>query len=108
MFAKLIKLHYEISDETQKRIDSVTEIYQEAVAQANIVGKPVPTAPTIKLKNEDYKCTESVLYLAVDCLETIEVTPDNDTQIITKTGGVYLVKQTPEEVLNLTKDAKQI
>jgi len=104
---KLIKLHYEISDSTKKRIDTITEIYQEEVNQAQVIGKPIPEAPVVKLKNEDYKCTESVLFLDADSIESIEVTPDNDTQIVTKTGGVYLVKETPEEISKLKTDAKQ-
>ena len=104
---KLTKLHYEISDSTKKRIDTITEIYQEEVNQAQVIGKPIPEAPVVKLKNEDYKCTESVLFLDADSIESIEVTPDNDTQIVTKTGGVYLVKETPEEISKLKTDAKQ-
>lgn len=104
---KLTKLHYEISDSTKKRIDTITEIYQEEVNQAQVIGKPIPEAPVVKLKNEDYKCTESVLFLDTDSIESIEVTPDNDTQIVTKTGGVYLVKETPEEISKLKTDAKQ-
>lgn len=104
---KLIKLHYEISDSTKKRIDTITEIYQEEVNQAQVIGKPIPEAPVVKLKNEDYKCTESVLFLDTDSIESIELTPDNDTQIVTKTGGVYLVKETPEEISKTITDAKQ-
>lgn len=104
---KLTKLHYEISDSTKKRIDTITEIYQEEVNQAQVIGKPIPEAPVVKLKNEDYKCTESVLFLDTDSIESIEVTPDNDTQIVTKTGGVYLVKETPEEISKLKTDAEQ-
>lgn len=105
---KLTKLHYEISDSTKKRIDTITEIYQEEVNQAQVIGKPIPEAPVVKLKNEDYKCTESILFLDADSIESIEVTPDNDNQIVTKTGGVYLVKETPEEISKLKTDAKQI
>lgn len=104
---KLTKLHYEISSETKKMINSITEIYQEEVVQAEVIGKPIPEAPVVKLKNEDYKCTESVLYLDADSVESIEETPDNDTQVITKTGGVYLVKETPEEVFKLGLDARK-
>lgn len=105
---KLTKLHYEISSETRKRIDDITEIYQEEVLQAQVIGKPTPDAPVVKLKNEDYKCTESVMYLDFDSVESIEITPDNDTQVVTKTGGAYLVKETPEEIFKLGSDAKQI
>ena len=104
---KLTKLHYEISSETKKRIDDITEIYQEEVNQAQVIGKPIPEAPVVKLKNEDYKCTESVMYLDFDSVESIEITPDNDTQVVTKTGGAYLVKETPEEIFKLGLDARK-
>ena len=104
---KLTKLHYEISSETKKKIDNITEIYQEEVLQAEVIGRPIPEAPVVKLKNEDYKCTESVMYLDFDSVESIEVTPDNDTQVITKTGGAYLVKETPEEIFKLGLDARK-
>jgi uncharacterized protein YlzI (FlbEa/FlbD family) len=105
---KLTKLHYEISDDTQKRIADITEIYQEQVAAAQIVGKPIPEAPKVKLKTEDYKCTETTMYLEIESIESIEVSEEDDTQIVTKTGGLYIVKEKPEEILNSIRDAKQI
>lgn len=105
---KLTKLHYEISDSTQKRIADITEIYQEQVAAAQIVGKPIPEAPKVKLKTEDYKCTETTMYLEVESIESIEISEEDDTQIVTKTGGLYIVKEKPEEILNSIKDAKQV
>jgi len=105
---KLTKLNYEISDNTQRRIADITEIYQEQVAAAEIVGKPIPEAPKVKLKTEDYKCTETIMYLDEESIESIEISDENDTQIVTKTGGLYIVKEIPDEILNSIGNAKQI
>lgn len=105
---KLTKLNYEISDETQRKITDITEIYQEQVMEAEIVGKPIPTAPKVKLKTEDYKCTETTMYLDLNSIESIELSEDSDTQIVTKTGGLYIVKECPDEILKSIQDAKQI
>jgi len=105
---KLTKLNYEISDNTQRRIADITEIYQEQVTAAEIVGKPIPEAPKVKLKTEDYKCTETIMYLDEESIESIEISDENDTQIVTKTGGLYIVKEIPDEILNSIGNAKQI
>lgn len=103
---KLTKLSFDLKDETQQKINDITEIYQEEVIKADNAGMPPPTPPKpIKLKNVDYNIRESNYYVQAKLVEEIWDDEENVT-VISVAGKEVYVKETVEEVhkLKLRKD----
>lgn len=113
---KLTQVLFEIKDETQARIERISNAYQQALAdydnemikyETNPYGEApeMPKQPkTIKLKDEDYIKTNVELYIKESEVAYITQSLEKDTILVTKTGKEITVIGTPEEISNLIKN----
>ena len=97
---KLTQLLYSISEKAEKKIQDMSQIYQESVREAEIVGEDIPPVPTYKLKDEDYNITKQPLFIQAESIESVSKTVENDTVVVSKSGKEYLVEETPRYVYN--------
>jgi hypothetical protein len=107
---KLTNILFEISEETQNKIERIKALYEDALNnydaemikfESNPYGE-VPTPPRepkpIRLKDTDYKRTEVVLYIPKEEIVYVTQNLDGDTVIMTKLAKELVVKGTIEEV----------
>lgn len=98
---KLVNRIFEVSEETEKKIEAMQEAYDEAVSESSIIGREVPEPPVYKMELSDYKVTEQVLFVDSKEVEAITKTLEGETQIYLKSSRDFIVKESPEEVYEL-------
>lgn len=105
---KLTQIFFELSDKAlQKEID-IDTIYQEACAEAEMLGKPKPAPPVSKKPADaDYVVVETPLFIDPKLIMSISTNPTLDTQLTCSNLVSYLVKESPSVVYKRVKNYDQ-
>lgn len=102
---KLNRVILTTKEEVEKKLENMSQIYQEEVEKAEIVGSGVPSPPTYKMKREDYD--EEVVKYLVRSSDIIDVTEDSDGDtilLIAKRTNEIIVKEKLEEIEKLIEE----
>lgn len=102
---KLDRVILKVKDDVNKKIENMSEIYQEEVKNAEILDGDIPKPPTYTLKREDYD--ETVVKYGVRPSDIIDVTEDEDRDtiiIVAGRGTEIIVKQSLEEIIKIVED----
>ena len=110
---KLTQVLFEIKEETQAKIERISNAYQQALSdydlemvkfESNPYGEApeMPKQPkAIKLKDEDYIKTNVTLYMTKSEVAYITQSLEKDTVLVTKLGKELTILESPEEAFNL-------
>lgn len=103
---KLNRVILTTKKEVEEKLENMSQIYQEEVDKAELVGREIPSPPTYKMKREDYD--EEIVKYLVRPADIIDITEDADGDtvlLIAQRSNEIIVKESLEEVEKLIEES---